>query len=178
MANFTRFTTFPIFLPPKCLIFGEISKVFVPWGGTSAIFSSFFNFFKSLHTEAAQNDTQWQILPPKWLGLSSKWAIFVILQVFPSFPQNEAQIDLEWPISPDSQLFHLLPPKFSFLEKSQNFSFLQGGGGTLAIFLILQLFWIISHWSGSKWPTMVNFATKVAWMSSKWAILVKISTKT
>ena len=41
MTNFTRFTTFPIFLPPKCLIFGEISKFFCSWGGTLAIFWSF-----------------------------------------------------------------------------------------------------------------------------------------
>ena len=81
MANFCHFAGFSIFspkmrlrltwngqchpihnfshlLPPKHLIFGEISKIFVPGGGTSAIFFEFFNFFKSFHTEVAQNDTQ------------------------------------------------------------------------------------------------------------------------
>ena len=41
------------------------------------------------------------------------------------------------------------------------------------IFWVVQLFLILSHRSGSKWPTMANFATEVAWISSKWAILVK-----
>ena len=28
------------------------------------------------------------------------------------------------------------------------------------VFLIFQLFWMVSQWSSSKWPTMVNFAKK------------------
>ena len=38
---------------------------------------------------------------------------------------------------------------------------------------IFQLLRIVSDQSGSKWPTMANFATEVAQISSKWAILVK-----
>ena len=70
---------------------------------------------------------------------------------------------------------HLLPPKhLIFGEISKIFV---PGGVHWLIFWVFQLFWIVSHWSSSKWPTMANFATKVARISSKWAILVKFQQK-
>ena len=33
-------------------------------------FLEFFSFFESFHTKPAQNDPQWPILPPKWIGLA------------------------------------------------------------------------------------------------------------
>ena len=89
MANFGHFACFPIFspkmrlrltqsgqfhlihnfsylLPPKCLIFGEISKIFVLGGG-----SSLANFlFELFPTKVVQNDPQWPILSLKWLDLA------------------------------------------------------------------------------------------------------------
>ena len=82
MANFGHFAGFSIFspkmrlrltqngqfhsihnffhlLPPKHLIFGEISKFFIPGGGYIGKFFEFFKCFELFHTKAAQNDTQW-----------------------------------------------------------------------------------------------------------------------
>ena len=102
---------FPSF-SPKHLIFGEISKIFIPGeGGYIGKFFEFFNFFESFHTRVAQNDSQWQIVPKKWLRLTQNGQFWSFRRFVHLFPQNEAQIDSEWPISPDSQLFHLLPPK-------------------------------------------------------------------
>ena len=87
MANFGHFAGFSIFspkmrlrltqngqfhmihnfshlFPPKHLIFEEISKTVISGGVHRQIFE-FFNFFELFHTEAAQNDTQWPILPKK-----------------------------------------------------------------------------------------------------------------
>ena len=85
-------------LPPKHLIFGEISKIFISRGaGYIGKFFGFSNFFKSFHTNAAENDPQWQIWPKKWLrlGQNGQFCMFFYL-----FPQNEAEIDSEWSISP------------------------------------------------------------------------------
>ena len=62
-GQFHPIHNFSHLLPPKCFIFGEISKIIIPAGGISAKFFEFFNFFESFHTEVAQNDLQWQILP-------------------------------------------------------------------------------------------------------------------
>ena len=101
----------------------------------------------------------------------SKWPILVILQVFPSFPPNEAQIDLAWPISPDSQLFPSFTTKVShFWRHLKNMS--PGGGVEHQQMFEFSTFQIISHQSGSKWPTMVNFAKISGLDCSKWPILV------
>ena len=46
------------------------SRVGEEYIGNFCLIFEFFNFFKSFHTEPAQNDPQWPILPPKWLGLA------------------------------------------------------------------------------------------------------------
>ena len=66
-GQFHPIYNFSHFLPPKHLISGEISKIFIPRLGVHQQIFEFFNFFKSFHTKAAQNDPQWQILPEKWL---------------------------------------------------------------------------------------------------------------
>ena len=105
----------------------------------------------------------WQILPKKWLRLAPNGQFWSFCRFFHLFPQNQAQIDLRMAnISPDSQLFPIFyHQSVSFLEKSQKFSF-RWGGIHQQMFWVFQLFQIISHQSTSKWPTMVNFATKVA----------------
>ena len=71
-----------------------------------------------------------------WLQMANFGQFKTFFQVF---PQKEAQIAFEWPISPDLQLFQSFRTKAShFLEKSQKFSL--GGGGTLANFLRFETF--------------------------------------
>ena len=91
----------------------------------------FSNFFKSFHTNVAENDPQWQIWPKKWLrlGQNGQFCMFFYL-----FPQNEAGIDLEWSISPDSQLSPSFATKAShFWRNLKKFHF--QGWGTSANFL-------------------------------------------
>ena len=113
-GQFQLIHNFSHLLPRKSLIFGEISKIFISKGGGGYIskFFEFSNFFKSFHTNLAENDPQWQIWPKKWLrlGQNGHFCIFFYL-----FPQNEAEIDSEWSISPDSQLFP------SFATKASHF---------------------------------------------------------
>ena len=103
------------------------------WGGGNiSNFFEFFNFFKLFHTEVAQNDPQWQILPKKWLRLAQNGQFRSFCMFFHLFPQNEAQIDSEWPISPGSQLFP------SFATKASNFcrnlkKFCSWGGGYIKL---------------------------------------------
>ena len=54
-----------------------------------------------------------------WL-IKANFYHFAVLSIFS--PQNEAQIDLEWPISPDSQLFPSFATKAShFWRNLKNF---------------------------------------------------------
>ena len=119
-GHFHLIHNFSHLLPPKHIIFGEISKIFVPGGGTSANFL-FSNFFKLFHTNTAENDPQLQIWPKRWLrlGQNGHFCIFFYL-----FPQNEAEIDSEWSISPDSQLFPSFATKaYHFWRNLKNFHF-------------------------------------------------------
>ena len=93
--------------------------------GTLAKFSQICNFLNHFQLE---NDPQWPILPQKWLGLAQNgqfWSMFNFSQVS---PQKAAQIDLKWPISPDSQLFQSFPTKAAhFWQNLKIFHFLGGG---------------------------------------------------
>ena len=114
---------FPSF-STKASHFWRNLKNFHFWGGYIGKFLEFSNFFKSFHTNAAENDPQLQILPKKWLGLGQNghFCIFFYL-----FPQNEAEIDSEWSISPDSQLFLSFATKAShFWRNLKNFHFWGG----------------------------------------------------
>ena len=125
-GQFHLIHNFPHLLPPKHLIFGEISKIFISdGGGYISYFLEFSNFFKLFHTNAAGNDPQWQIWPKKWLrlGQNGHFCIFFYL-----FPQNDAEIDSEWSISPDSQLFLSFATKAShFWRNLKNFHFWERG---------------------------------------------------
>ena len=134
-GQFHLIHNFPHLLPQNRLIFGEISNIFVSGGWYISKFFEFSNFFKSFHTNVAENDPQWQIWPKKWLRLSQNghFCIFFYL-----FPQNEAEIDSEWSISPDSQLFPSFATKASHFSRNlKNFHF---GGGTSANFLSFPTF--------------------------------------
>ena len=92
--NFSRL------LPPKRLIFGEISKIFISVGGTSANFLSFPTFsncFTPMLLKMTHNGKFGQKSGLDWV----KMAIFAYFSIF--FPQNEAEIDSEWSISPNQK---------------------------------------------------------------------------
>ena len=125
MVNFTWFTTFPIFCH-QSISFLEKSQKFSFLGGYIGKFFEFSNFFKSFHTKTAGNHPQWQIWPKKWLRLSQNghFCIFFYL-----FPQNEAEIDSEWSISPDSQLFPSFATKASHFWRNSKYFYFSGGRG-------------------------------------------------
>ena len=185
MTNFGHFAGFPIFspkmwlrltrngqfhlihnfshlLPPKHLILGEISKIFIPGeGGTLANILSFSTYLNHFTLEWLKMTLNGKFVWKKWLRLAPKSQFLSFCRFIHLFPQNEAQIDLEWPISPYSQLFPSFATKVShFWRNLKNFSFLCKI--YQQIFWVFELFWIISHWSGSKWPSIANFAKKVA----------------
>ena len=141
-GQFHLIHNFSHLLPPKRLIFVEIlEKIFI-WGGV--ILANFFSFptFQIVSHQLAENDPQWQIWPKKCLRLcqNGQCGMFFYL-----FPQNEAEIDSEWSISPDSQLFPSFATKAShFWRNLKNFHFL---GGYIGKFLVFQLFQIVSHHS-------------------------------
>ena len=104
-------------------------------GGYIGKFFEFSIFLKSFDTNLAENDPQWQIWPKKWLRLSQNGQFGMFFYVL---PQNEAEIDSEWSISADSQLFPSFATKVShFWRNLKNFRF---GGGTFTNFLSFPTF--------------------------------------
>ena len=178
IVNFTRFTTFPIFCH-QSVSFLEKSQKFSFLGGYICKFFEFSNFFKSFHTNVAQNHPQLQIWPKKWLRLGQNSQIKSFCRIFYDSPhlfsQNEAEIDSELSISPWFTTFPIFcHQSVSFLGKSQKCSFLVGGGVHQQIFWVFQLFQIVSHQCGSKSPTIANLAKNVAWIEPKWPHLVTL----
>ena len=133
-------------------------KNFHSWwegGGYISKFFEFFNFFKLFDTEVAQNDHNGEFCQKRgldWLKMAKFWSFCMFSHLF---PLNEAQIDSEWPVSPDSQLFPSFATKAShFWRNLKNFC---SGGIYWQIFLDLQLF--------------ESFPTKVAQNNPQWPIL-------
>ena len=123
-GQFHLIHNFSHLLPPKHHFWRNLKIFSFCWWGYIGNFFEFSNFFKSFHTNVAENDPQWQIWPKKWLRLSQNghFCIFFYL-----FPQNEAEIDSEWSISPDSQLFPSFATKAShFWRNLKNFHFWGG----------------------------------------------------
>ena len=129
-GQFHLIHNFSHLLPPKHLIFGEISKIFISEGGYISKFFEFSNFFKSFHTNVAGNDPQWQIWPKKWLrlGQNGHFCIFFYL-----FPQNEAEITRNGQFHLIHNFSHLLPPKHLIFGEISKI-FISGGGVHLQIF--------------------------------------------
>ena len=129
-------------LPPKHLIFGEISKIFISGGGYIGKFFEFSHFFKSQHTNLAENDPQWQIWPKKWfrLGQNGHFCIFFYLS-----PQNEAEITRNGQFHLIHNFSHLLPPKHLIFREISKIFISSGGGGTLAIFFEFSNFFKSFH---------------------------------
>ena len=95
-------------------------------GGTLANFlgfPTFSNHFTPMRLKITHTGKFGQKSGLDWV----KMAIFGIF--FYLFPQNEVEIDSEWSISPDSQLFPSFATKAShFWRNLKNFHFLWGGG--------------------------------------------------
>ena len=140
--------------------------------GVAGYISKFFefsNFFKSFNTNAAENDPQLQTWPKKWLRLSQNGHFCISFYLF---PQNEAEIDSEWSISPYSQLFPSFATKASHFWRNLRIFWLGGWGGTSAIFLHFPTFsncftpmWLkmthnskFGQKSGLDWVKMAIFA--------------------
>ena len=106
----------------KCINMYNLDGVGIHW----QIFL-FSNFFESFQTNMAQNHPQLQISPKKWIRLGQNGQIWLFCMISYLFPQNEAEIDSEWSISPDSQLFPSFATKGShFWRKLQKILFLGG----------------------------------------------------
>ena len=135
MANFGHFAGFPIFppkmrlrltqngkfhpinnfshlLPPKCLIFGEFSKIFIlGGGGTSAIFlsfSTFSNYLTLKWLKMTYNDEFYQKSGLDWLQMAN----FGHFTCFPNFfPKMRLRLTRNSQFHPIHNFSHLLPPR-------------------------------------------------------------------
>ena len=109
-------------------------------------FFEFSNFFESFQTNVAQNHIQLQIWPKKWLrlGQNCQFGMFFYL-----FPQNEAEIDSEWSISPDSQLFPSFATKASHFLRNLKI-FVSRGEDTLAKFFEFSNFFKLFHTNAAE----------------------------
>ena len=134
-GQFHLIHNFPHLSPPKHLIFGEISKIFVPGeGGTLAKFLSFSTFSNHFTLKWLKMTHNGKFCPKKWLRLAQNSQFWSFCRFCHLFPQNEVQIDSEWPISLNSQL------SLSFATKACHFwrnlkNFYSWEGGTSANFL-------------------------------------------
>ena len=160
-------------LPPKHLILGEISKIIIPGGVHWQIFWVFQLIWIILHWTGSKWPSMVSFLK-KWLRLTHKSQFLSFCSFIHIFPQNEAQIDLEWPISPDSQLFPSFATKAShFWRNLKNFY----SWGERVHHQIFWVFNFLNHFtlewlkmtlngkfcqkSGLDWLKMTNFGMQV-----------------
>ena len=134
-CQFHLIHNFSHLLPPKHLIFGEISKIFISGGGgTSAnflIFPTFSNCFSPMRLEMTHNGKFGQKSGLDWV----KMAIFAYFSIFsPKMRLTLLEmVNFTW-FTTFPIFYH---QSVLFLEKSQKFSFL---GGTSAYFLSFPTF--------------------------------------
>ena len=122
-GQFHLIHNFSHLLPPKCLIFGEISKIFV-LGGYIAKFFEFFNFFESFHTKRTPNDPQWKF--GKKSGLD--WVKMANFGHFAGFSLKVMlRLTRNGQFHPIHNFSHLLPPKCLIFGEISKFLFLGGG---------------------------------------------------
>ena len=125
MANFAQFATFPIF-SHQSSSFHQISKFLFHRGVHQPIFPD-LQLLKSFSTKAAQNDPQWPILSPKWLGLVQNGQFWSISH-FPIFSHKKwPRLTQNGQFCPICNLSNLFPPKWLIFCQISKFSFLRGG---------------------------------------------------
>ena len=127
-GQFYLIHNFSHLLPPKHLIFEEISKILVPWEGVYRQIFEFFNFFELFHTEAAQNDTHNGKFCQKsgldWLQMAN-FGHFAGFSIFS--PKMMLRLTWNGQFHPSHNFSHLFPPErliFGDISKI----FVPGGG--------------------------------------------------
>ena len=158
MVNFTWFTTFPIFYHQSISFLEKSQKFSFLGGGYISKFLSFPTFsnrFTPMRLEMTHNIKFGQKSGLDWV----QTAIFAYFSIFP--PKMRLRLTWNSQFHLIHNFSHLLPPKHLIFGEISKI-LISGGGCTLANFWVFQLFQIISHQCGWKWPTMANLAKKVA----------------
>ena len=132
-GQFHLIHNFSNLFPPKWLIFDQISNFFIFWreGGTSAKFFQICNFLNFFQPE---NDPQWPILPPRWLGLARNgqfWSFFNFSQVF---PQKQVRLTQNGQFHLICNFSNLFPTKAAHFW--QNLKIFHFGGGYIKLWYV------------------------------------------
>ena len=123
-GQFHLIHNFSHLLPPKRLIFGEISKIFISGGGTSANFLSFPTFsnrFTPMWLEMTHNGKFGQKSGLDWV----KMAIFAYFSIFS--PKMRLRLTWNGQFHLIHNFSHLLPPKHLIFGEISKI-FISGGG--------------------------------------------------
>ena len=153
MANFTRFTTFPIFCHQSITFLEKSKKFAFLGGGTLANFWS-FQLFRIISHKAPQNDPQWHIWPKSgldWVKMAN-FGHFAGFSIFS--PKVRLRLTRNGQFHPIHSFPHLLPPKHLISGEISKIS-ISGGGGTLAYFwsfsTVLKLFHTKAPQNDPQW---------------------------
>ena len=153
MANFTRFTTFPIFCHQSVSFLEKSQKFSFLCGGGGGVhlqiflvFQLFQIIFTPKQLKMTHNGEYCQKSGLDWLQ-TANFGQFAGFSIF----SPKMSLRLTKPISPDSQLFPSFATKCLIFGEISKIFILWGGGGVhWQSFLVFQLFQIISHQSSSK----------------------------
>ena len=153
-GQFYPIHNFSHLLPPKHLIFGEISEIFIPQGGYIGKFFEFFNFlnrFTPKWLKMTHNGQFCQKSGLDWLQ-TANFGHFGGFSIFS--PKMRLRLTQNGQCHPIHNFFHLLPPKhLIFGEISKILVPGWGGVGTLAKFLSFSTF---SNCFTVKWLKMTH----------------------
>ena len=129
-------------------------------GKLFGVFPTFLNHFTPIWLKITHNCKFCQKSWLDWVK-TAKFGYFAWFSIFS--PKMKPRLTRNFNFTQFTTFPIFCHQSISFLEKSQKFSFLGGGGRVhQQIFWVFQLFQIISHQCGWKWPTIANLAKKVA----------------
>ena len=158
MANFTWFTTFPIFFLPKHLILGEISKIFI----SGRVHQQFFGVFQLFQIVSHWRDSKWPTMAnfalKKWLRLAENGQFWSFYRFSHFFPKMRLRLTGNGQFHLIHNFSHLLPPKHLILGEISKIV-IPGG-------VYIGNFW--EFFNFSKW-----FHTEVAPNDPQWWIFPK-----
>ena len=170
MANFTLFSTFPIFCHQSVSFLEKSEKFSFIGGRVHQHIFLIFQLFESFFTGVAQNDLQCQILPKSgldWLQMTN----FGHFAGFPIFsPKMWLRLTHNGQFHPIHNFYHLLPPKHLISGEISKI-FVRSGGGYIGKFFwfcnflnCFTLDWLkmtlkgnFFQKSGLDWLQMTNF---------------------
>ena len=121
-------------------------------------FPTFLNHFTPIWLKITHNCKFCQKSWLDWVK-TAKFGYFAYFLSFP--PKWRLRLTRNGQFHPIHNFSHLLPPKHIIFGEISKI-FISGGGVHQQIFWVFQLFQIVSHQYGWKWPTMANLAKKVA----------------